>query len=246
MAHGASVTVSNTAPGFSGTVVARCEDGNVVQSSPTCNALFAGAEYSVPGTYSLTVPPGRYRVRVVGGGGGGRLSRWNCAFHMYSGSGGAAVDAIIEFAASTTISIRVGAGGNADEPTHPLCAVGASSGQQSSFGSWIIARGGGVGANIHYRHAWADNPSPGGGTYSVSGPVTIVRAENGQGIGTARGSHNVGHCGGNSGLGVGSGACAAGQRPGIGGGGFGNGTNYTNGSGNTAGGHGFVSVYPER
>lgn len=139
--------------------------------------------YSVPGTFTWTKRPGALTVGVLAiaaGGGGGSGQNFFSSGTPGGGGGGAGggyaqVLGIDATQLTDTVTVTVGQGGAGALAGTQL--VG-SSGTTTSFGSYIVATGGGPGAG-------ADEGDSGpGGTAAVSGITgTITTAQGGQGGG---------------------------------------------------------------
>lgn len=90
-----------------------------------------------PGTRQFTLPPGKYRIAVIGGGGGGRTSAVNTSY--YGGGGGGYDESEITITTESTYSYTVGTAG---EPGTDAGLPGGT----SSFGAIVSATGGAGGA----------------------------------------------------------------------------------------------------
>lgn len=150
-------------------------------------------ESGTPGNYTFTPKvQGMYQVIVIGGGGGGVCATESDKYadrgRAAGGGSGAYVNALIYLTGGNTYGLSIGSGGGGlvahweDGGWH-----WASSGTQSSFGSYITCTAGGGGGVI-----WSGPVSGGsGGTFSTSGVSSILDSANGN-YGTGVGGRDVG------------------------------------------------------
>jgi hypothetical protein len=154
------------------------------------------------GTLTM-VAPGTVQVLVVGGGGGGGSNATTSTYGSGGGGGGQTRWALLDVAASQTVTVGAGGLGGTAANTRGL------PGSPSSFGALLSALGGGGGgASAAGQGEGADGGSGGGS--AGSNTVTPYAV----GLGTAPGGNagGQGHAavGGNHGGGGGGGAAAAG------------------------------------
>lgn len=134
------------------------------QSKPPYNKV----EYRTPGTFTFTVPNNVTTLRIsVAGAGGGSINTISMMNWLYNGGNGELVQQIITVSVKT-ITIKVGAGGQAfrDGQTPPLDDENRVPGGEASqvvSGEVIINALGGQGAGINSNGANAGNGQGGKG-----------------------------------------------------------------------------------
>jgi hypothetical protein len=110
--------------------------------------------FATPGTFSYTPPAGVreiYVIAVGGGGGGGGAPRNPWAFAKSGGGAGAAgawSDCTVrgnQLGATETVIVGAGGVGGAARTTNTASGIAGTSGGDSSFGSFVLALGGGFG-----------------------------------------------------------------------------------------------------
>ena len=152
-----------------------------------------GVEYQTPGTYTTPfLESGRYRVRVVGAGGGAGTfadaTKYASRSGTAAGGAGAYVNAIYNFEEGSTYSVVVGAGGNGSGTNSYNVAARGNSGSSSSFDDYVSCSGGAGGYCINYNGSAAPTMSGGtGGTFSATGYEELTEGENGRNGPTIRG-----------------------------------------------------------
>ncbi|KLN58857.1 hypothetical protein WH96_20795, partial [Kiloniella spongiae] len=156
----------------------------------------SGSElYATAGVHNWVVPDGvtAVRVSVVGGGGSaGAMGTWtsgadNSLSSRGGGGGGggsgAYLQKIITVMAGDIIPVTVGTGGAASVYTHPTYGKNADgkSGEQSAFGSLLIAASGqgGGGAYSQYRSSGAGGVGGAGGI-AAGGTLVNLNGQSGQ------------------------------------------------------------------
>jgi len=161
-----------------------------------------------------------YRYTIVGAGGGGGGSNGTYSSAGGGGSGGTIIGTFTGVAASTGITITIGAGGAGGAST----GGNGSNGGSSSIGSPVsVTAGGGSGATgVAGGGAAAASAGGSGGTAS-GGTVNVAGGQGGNGA--------------SSGTTVFSSTAGAGASTGFGSGGYGGG-GYVSGNGNAGGGYG--------
>lgn len=207
---------------------------NVTNVNVACS--FNSVSFTLPGTYTWTVPAGVTSVQVVavgGGGGGGGISGTHAG---EAGGAGALVTSTLAVAAGQVFNIVVGAGGGAGTtPPDGSCGAGGGGGGASSVDAGstgqVIGGGGGGGGG------GGCNAAPGGAGGGVNGAGGSGGAIGG-GISTG-GSGGSGGIGGAGGSGMfGSGGAAGGNGNGGAGGGGGHNGPYPGGAGGSGSGTG--------
>jgi hypothetical protein len=159
--------------------------------------------YSLPGIYYFTVPNPITKIYacVFGAGGGGGSGTLGTSSGN-GGGGGGYTEGLISVTPGETLTITVGAGGNADSP-----------GEESSIGE-LVAGGGGNG-NINIIGNWGTLGSPGSGSGGLinrnggSGGQSPSQFTGGGGGGgcagrSSNGSSGNGYLGGNGSGGLGA------------------------------------------
>ena len=207
---------------------------NVTNVNVACS--FNSVSFTLPGTYTWTVPAGVTSVQVVavgGGGGGGGISGTHAG---QAGGAGALVTSTLAVAAGQVFNIVVGAGGGAGTtPPDGSCGAGGGGGGASSVDAGstgqVIGGGGGGGGG------GGCNAAPGGAGGGVNGAGGSGGAIGG-GISTG-GSGGSGGIGGAGGSGMfGSGGAAGSNGNGGAGGGGGHNGPYPGGAGGSGSGTG--------
>lgn len=205
---------------------------NVTNVNVACS--FNAVSFTLPGTYTWTVPAGVTSVQVVatgGGGGGGGTTSYAAG---QAGGAGAVVSSTLAVAAGQVFNIVVGAGGGAGtSPPNGSCASGGGGGGASSLDAGstgqVIAGGGGAGGGCN-------NATPGGSGGGTNGAGGNGGAIGGIFTGGSGGSGGIGGAGG-SGM-FGSGGAAGGNGNGGAGGGGGHNGPYPGGAGGSGSGTG--------
>jgi hypothetical protein len=205
---------------------------NVTNVNVACS--FNSVSFTLPGTYTWTVPAGVTSVQVVaagGGGGGGGISGPYAAGQ--AGGAGAVVTSTLAVAAGQVFNIVIGAGGGAGtSPPDGSCGAGGGGGGASSVDAGstgqVIGGGGGGGGGCN-------NATPGGAGGGVNGAGGSGGAS---GISTG-GSGGSGGFGGTGGSFIfRSGGAAGGNGNGGAGGGGGHNGPYPGGAGGSGSGTG--------
>jgi hypothetical protein len=181
-------------------VVIFISDGTNWRTFSTRNAQFANV-YSIPGTYTFTVPNPVTQVYacVFGAGGGGGSG--GASGSGNGGGGGGYVEGIVVVAPGDSLTVTVGEGGSPN-----------AAGGNSSIGDLLASGGGAGGANA--SGSWGSNGSAGsgsGGTINRNGGTggqapdqTSGSGGGGGGAGrTAAGANGSGYLGGNGSSGSG-------------------------------------------
>ena len=196
---------SNYVLGSQNEIVTLVSNGTNWEVAHARNPVIATV-YSVPGTYSFTVPNPVTSVYacVFGAGGGGGSGAGNSG---NGGGGGGYCEGVISVSPGDTLTITVGAGGSA-----------GTAGESSSV-SDLVATGGGAGG-VNSSGSWGSNGTAGtgsGGTLNRSG-----------GAGGQAPSQTSGSGGGGGGAGFsGAGSDGSGTTGGAGSAGFGGASNTT-------------------
>jgi hypothetical protein len=223
-----NITVTNTQVGT-------LSDGEFLQNSggSLAGAVAQGAfsnidVFEADGTFDASSVDFAF-VQVVGGGGGGEEGVTNGFNAGPGGCGGGFSAGYVDLSSNSSVTVTVGAGGSP-----------RSSGETSSFGSFLSATGGDAGDNGAFNV-----PSFSGGSGS-GGSINITGGDGGQAMRDDSGNSEViGGDGGDSVLGTGGTGGGASNNsvanPGtkFGGGGGGGGANNTGGA---AGAQGVVIV----
>ncbi len=163
-------------------------------------------DYTTPGTYTYTVPPGVADVQVElwGAGGGGGIE--GPILGGYGGGGGAVLTAIVPVTSGTVVTVTVGQGGQGGR--FPYGGYAGTATSVTINGMTVTAGGGGGGA--------AGNVGGSGGAGGIvsipAGAVPLQEANGGAGI---MGNTTSGGAGGADGAGAtaGVGAGASGASP---------------------------------
>ncbi|MCC6601315.1 MAG: hypothetical protein IT223_11675 [Crocinitomicaceae bacterium] len=186
----------------------------VMENSPS---TYRSITYSIPGTYTWTVPACAEEICVeLWGGGGGGSGSYVSAGSAAGGGGGGFGSGCFSVTPGASYSVTVGDGG-----TGGSTASAGGTGGASSVGSLISANGGNGGL--------ASATGGTGGTGGTSSAATNVTGGPGTGggpdCGSISGMGGTGANGGAGGVGVGSGTNGnPGTAPAGGGGGGGSGT----------------------
>jgi hypothetical protein len=207
---------------------------NITNVNVACS--FNSVSFTLPGTYTWTVPAGVTSVQVVaagGGGGGGGISGTHAGL---AGGAGALVTSTLAVAAGQVFNIVVGAGGGAGAtPPDGSCGAGGGGGGASSVDAGstgqVIAGGGGGGGG------GGCNAAPGGAGGGVNGAGGSGGATGGLSTGGSGGSGGIGGAGGSGMFGLRGGAAGGNGNGGAGGGGGQNGP-YPGGAGGSGSGTG--------
>lgn len=213
--------------------------------------------YTVPGSYTWTVPDGVTSIQIVatGGGGGGSFG--------YAGGNGGVVTATIGVTPGDTLSLEVGGGGlysgtgggggssNVNAGTsNQIIAGGGGGAGGGAAGDATGGNGGGSGTGSG-SNGNAANPSAGsggsGGSGGAAGIGDVAGTAGGNGNGGPGGAGGDCGLGGAGGIGTGTGAGGAGGTEcagGGGGGGYGGGGGAGSGPDGDGGGGGGGSTGP--
>ncbi|WP_052245999.1 glycine-rich domain-containing protein [Sporosarcina sp. ZBG7A] len=161
-------------------------------------------KYDTPGTFTWTVPEGVISVYVSGSGGGGGGSEYESG----GGGAGSVIDKKISVIPNQSLSVVIGAGGNA-----------AASGGVTSLGSLIsLSGGGGAGVNGGISN---NGGASGGAGGSAGTSIFGIGGSSIFGAGEAMNANTMNATGTNaSGYGGGGGGSPRGYAPGKGSGGF--------------------------
>ena len=193
-------------------------------------------EFSTPGSFPFTVPPGISRVfsRVWGGGGGGGGALSTTTYSAAGGGGGGGyTEGYVAVAPGQVISVTVGAGGSGGAGTPTSGGPGGT----SSFGPFMSATGGaagGAGNNSVFSTGTSGGSGTGGGLpisgFAGNGGIGLVNGGGGSGGGAfcsgpsqgsgINGTGSVGSFPGGGGEGTASSAGNGGFAGGSGGGGL--------------------------
>ncbi len=228
--HAEACTVTN---GTGPHIAANVTDVNVACSSNSVS-------FTLPGTYTWTVPAGVSSVQVVATGGGGGGGGMYGAYAGQSGGAGAVVTSTLAVAAGQVFTVVVGAGGGAGtsgpgDTNGWTCGAGGGGGGASSMDAGspdqVIAGGGGGGGSCN-------NATTGGaGAGGINGAGGSGGAGFGSIVGGSGGSGGIGGAGG-SGFFFGSGVAGGDGNGGAGGGGGHNGGGISGGAGGSGSGTG--------
>lgn len=138
--------------------------------------LYAGQTSDTPGTTTIKIPSGTYRVTLIGGGGGGcGQGAKGTSYSAASGSAGAAYRCIINISKSMTLQYTVGGGGKGAGGGDYSGTAGT--GGASSFsldGKAQVTCTGGSGGQTWFRGGSYCGP---GGTVTVNDNTYIQSAD---------------------------------------------------------------------